>query len=484
MKIKLTSILLIFTFLATSGFKCKNTIDPEVALKMQPIELNYWKVWDDTDALQGLIGEYQALHPNIKINYRKLEYSEYERELIEAFATDRGPDIFSIHNTWTRKYQGKNLISPMPTTITTIIPTVTGSVKKDVEYKKVTTKFSTTKLKTDFIDVVYNDVVIRTKDAETQQYSEGIYGLPLFVDTLALYYNKNLFNNAGISTPPEYWDREFQQDVKKLTKQNNKGEIIQAGVAMGGGNNIDRSTDILSALMMQNGTVMMSDQQTIMFHTTPPDFKDKNFNPGLDALRFYSDFANPAKEVYSWNNTLDNSLNLFIQGKLAMMFGYAYMLPQIKANAPKLNFAISKLPQIPENNQTINFANYWVEAVSNKILTNPENLKQGSDYARVKQEAAWDFIRFISQKTEVQKYLAKVKKPTALREIINDQIDDPDIGIFAGQALTAKSWYKGADANAAETIIKEMIDDVQEIQASQLPEILSLSAAKVQQTIK
>ena len=57
----------------------------------------------------------------------------------------------------------------------------------------------------------------------------------------------------------------FQQNVKKLTKQNNKGQIIQSGVSLGGAYNIERSPDILSVLMMQNGTVMM-ENETVKFN--------------------------------------------------------------------------------------------------------------------------------------------------------------------------------------------------------------------------
>jgi len=184
-------------------------------------------------------------------------------------------------------------------------------------------------------------------------------------------------------------------------------------------------------------------------------------------LLFYSDFTNPAKEVYSWNNNLTNSLDLFTQGKLAIMFGYSYHLPQILSQAPKLNFSIAKLPQIEGNSQEINFANYWTEAVSSK-----------SKYT----DEAWDFIQFAARAEQVKSYLTKAKKPTALRSLINEQIDDMDIGVFAEQVLTAKSWYKGKDANAAEEIMKEMIDSMVAGQ-DKIETIIKLGASRIEQTI-
>lgn len=474
--------VIIISYLILSGKIRKDYVSPLVKSKMQKIQLTYWRVWDDQDVFAPLISEFNQRHPNITIVYKKLRYEDYEKELIEAFATDRGPDIFSVHNTWLKKYQGKGLISPMPTKFIMVRPyTAKKGLKKETAYQEVTNKFTLARLKKQFVDVVYDNVVIKDADKQGKMVDQ-IYALPLYVDTLAMYYNRDLFNNASITNPPKYWNREFQQDVKKMTKQNNKGEIMQSGVALGGSNNIQRATDILSILMMQNGTKMLTNG-TVTFNRVPRDLETKGFSPGLDALRFYSDFSNPAKEVYCWNNTMGDSLELFMQGKIAMMFSYSYTLPVIKANAPKLNFAIAPLPQIEGNSQSLNFANYWVETVSSKILTDPDNLAKGATYAKNKQEAAWAFLQFITAKTQVESYLEKTKRPTALRDLIDKQVDDNEIGVFAGQVLTSDSWYKGADANAAEKIINEMIDESAGDVTKSLSEVISKGAQKVQQTI-
>jgi maltose-binding protein MalE len=148
------------------------------------------------------------------------------------------------------------------------------------------------------------------------------------------------------------------------------------------------------------------------------------------------------------------------------MFGYSYHLPTIRAQAPKLNFGITKLPQI-EGNPPINFANYWVETVSNK-----------SKYAN----EAWDFIQFETRAEQAKTYLTKAKRPTALRALVNEQIDDMGIGIFAEQVLTAKSWYRGADSAAAEKIFAEMIDNTV-LGQDKIENIINLAANRVEQTI-
>lgn len=454
---KITILVLLMVFILSSGFGCKAT-DKVTQEASKPITLTYWRVFDDSDAFDEIIAKYKTLHPSITVNYRKLRLEEYESELLNALAEDRGPDIFSIHNTWMKKYQSK--LAPMPDNITMVYPVTSGTVKKETTYQAKTTKsISIKEIKDNFVDVVSHDVIL----------DDGkVYGLPLSVDTLAMYYNKDLFNNAGISKVPAYWNKEFLQDVNKLTKQDTKNTLTQSGAALGGSSNINRFSDILATLMMQSGSTMMSDSGQVLFNTSP-DSNTSSYSPASDALRFYVDFADPTKESYSWNKDLPNSLDMFISGNLAIMFSYSYDLPTIKAQAPKLNFSIAKFPQIEGNPPTnINFANYWVEVVSKKSSST---------------DAAWDFVQFITKEEQAKTYLEKTKRPTALRSLVETQKADDEIGVFADQILTAKSWYQGKNVKAAEDAIAEMINNALIVPSEKIQEVVTTAAAKVQQTI-
>jgi multiple sugar transport system substrate-binding protein len=371
---------------------------------------------------------------------------------------DRGPDIFSIPSTWINEYKTK--ITPLPEKTSMVYITTKGTIKKETVQELRETKSLTIKeLKNNYADIISSDVVLNEDD------SQKIYGLPLYIDTLAMFYNRDLLNSAGIAEVPQYWNKTFQDAIKNLTKQNSKGNITHAGISMGWGENIERSGDVLALLMMQNGAIM-TENNTVMFHSIPQG-SDKNYNPGLEALRFYTDFSNPAKDVYCWNGDMENSLEMFEQGNLAITFGYSYHLPIIKAAAPKLNFSVAKMPQI-EFSRQINYANYWVETVSTKS----KNI-----------DAAWDFIQFETSAENVMSYLKATNKPTALKSLINEQIDDENIGPFVEQILTAKSWYHGKDSRAAETAFMEMINLAAK-KEKDLNDIISAAASKVQQTIQ
>ncbi len=456
MKNKFLIILLLPLFLSLMGASCKVS-DQATTVSMEPVTLNYWRVFDGPDDFQEIIAQYQAMHPYVKINYRKFRYEEYENEILHALAEDRGPDILSIHNTWIRKYETK--LAPLPEQTQMVYLIASSSLKKEM-IPELRTKRSLTvqNVKDRFVDAVVSDVVL----------DDGkIYGLPLSVDTLAMYYNRDLFNNAGITEPPAYWNRTFQQNVRNLTRQDARQNIVQSGAALGGADNIERSPDILAVLMMQNGANMMTGRQ-VTFHQIPPNSSNRNYNPGMEALRFYVDFASSNKEVYSWNELLPNSMDMFTQGNLAIMFGYSYHLPTIKSLSPKLNFGIAKLPQIENSPFEINFANYWVEVVSKKS----PNVNE-----------AWDFIQFMTNEQNVVTYLDKTNKPTALRSLINKQREsNEEIQVFIDQSLTAKSWYQGLRPEAAEEALKAMIEEAVEGTKS-LIEIINTAASKVSQTI-
>jgi len=64
--------------------------------------------------------------------------------------------------------------------------------------------------------------------------------------------------------------------------------------------------------MMQNGAIMSTDNKASF---DQPSIKDKSYFPAQEALRFYTDFANPGKEVYSWNEKMPNSIEALFKGK-------------------------------------------------------------------------------------------------------------------------------------------------------------------------
>ncbi len=372
------------------------------------VELEFWGVFDDSDIYQPLIDAFNEEYKYITINYYKKNYQTYEKDLLEAMATGRGPDIYMIHHTWTSRYKDKFLGAPS---------------------ELITLK----DFQDNFVDVVYNDFVI-----------DGyIAAMPLSVDTLALYYNKDIFNTAGIPQPPKTWE-EFLTVSERTTTKDQRGNIIQAGAALGTARNVNRSTDILSLLMIQSGAQMTDQNNTKATFNLSASVDGSRFYPGQRALEFYTDFANPLKSSYTWNTRMHYSIDAFYEGKVAMMFNYSYNLPTIRAKSPYLNFGVAPMPQIKDSTKDINYANYWG-------LTSSINSEDSNE--------VWQFIIWLTNKDNAQKYLEVVERPIARRDLVAWQRNDKDLGVFADQSLTAHSWYQ-VDNSAIEQHLADMIESI------------------------
>ncbi len=458
---RLLAIVAVATLILT-GFGCGSSTP---AAATRPITLKYWRTFDDEDAFSEILAAYRGQHQRISIEYRKFRPEEYEKALLNAFAEGNGPDVFSIDHAWMGGWEQR--LAPVPPVLNVAYSEMSTGLKKEmVTVMKAVPGMTPQRLANEFVPVVADDVVIPTEQADPKApMVSRVYGLPMFVDTMVLYYTRDLLNAAGIAQPAADW-LEFRDQAKKITKLDETGAIIQSGVAMGTSKNVERSTDLLALLMLQNGA-HMTENGVAAFDRRPTELPQRPLPPGAEALVFYTDFANPEKEGYSWNDKMRSSLDAFVNGSTAYFFGYSYHLPVIRTRAPKLNFGITNVPQVDTNNAK-NYANYWVEVVS-KQSKNPE--------------AAWDFVQFVTKADQAKKYLGRTKRPTALLSLINDQLSDLDLSPFAAALPTAKSWYHGTDASATEKAFSEMIDGMLAAEADP-KRLVEIGATKVNQTIR
>ncbi|PIR76529.1 MAG: hypothetical protein COU32_01545 [Candidatus Magasanikbacteria bacterium CG10_big_fil_rev_8_21_14_0_10_42_10] len=422
----------IYTFLAlfgitsTLGFGCKGLSQQEQA-SIQPVTLTYWTVYDDVPQLQKFATAYKQIRPYVTINIRQIRYEEFDTLFTNALADDIGPDIISTHVTWLRKYEPR--LDPMPASVNVSDVQVTGSqFSQQVTVTPQTNPMPSVRgIESNFVGTVANDIIIRNQ----------IYGLPLALDTLALYYNKKILDQAGIPEPPHTW-ADFIADVIKITRINGAGDIVQSGVPLGTGNNIEHAGDIFALLLLQNGVDVVNNG-TVVF---AGGIERATANhPTLEALRFFTDFARPTKEVYSWNEKQTSAFTAFTQGRAGFFFGFAYDYPRIKSRAPQLDVNVIAVPQLNDN-APVNVANYWIESVVKKTKHRNE---------------AWDFIRFMTTPDNIAAYTTATKQPSPLRSQVATQQQDPELAPFVTGILTAKNWYTGKDIDRASQAIADLM---------------------------
>lgn len=304
--------------------------------KINQAKLVYWGLQEDASVIAPIIADFEKEHPNIKVEYIKQDVEQYMDKLVTRSNNGNGPDVFKFHNTWTS--QLLSLLLPIPSSI----------ISKDDFFKN-------------YYPVAKSDLIK----------NGAIYGLPLQIDTLNLYVNRDLFQAAGLKAPTTWI--EFGNMARQLTVKDENKNIKTAGAAMGTSNNIAHAPDIMSMLSAQNG-VSLNDISS-------------NLQAASEALNFYSSFALPSNNV--WDDTLDQSTKMFASGTLAMYFGYSWDFFTIKSMNPNLSFDIYPVPSLPGQNITI--ASYWAEGISSKTKY---------------QKDAMLFIQYLTSKETAQKLFA------------------------------------------------------------------------------
>ena len=430
---KVLILILVVAFLGTScGGGDNTTIDPNT----DPLTLTIWRVFDGPDTFTDVVERYQEIHPNVDLQVETKNYATYELEVANAIAAGAGPDILMIRNDWLPKHIDK--LQAMPEELLT-----EGESNLDVLKDR------------------YPDVVTAEATREDQ-----VYGIPLSIDSLALYYNEDHFREAGLTKAPSTWN-EFIDAVQKLTKldSTDRSKVLRAGAAIGTAGNVNRSVDILQLLMLQNHTPMVNeDRSSSLMNGALEKSGGGRTYPGTTALEFYTGFADPKKSVYTWNNAMPNSIDAFAAGDVSMIFSYAYLERTLLQKNPTLTYGIAPMPQVDNTPTPADYPTYWLEVVS-RTTTNSE--------------AAWEFLRFMSDEGDAL-YQAASGKPPAKRQSVIPKSTERILNNAPGspwtfQASTAATWYKGTNPGRIEQVFVEMIDNV--ISFGQTPQVAIDNAA-------
>lgn len=391
----------------------------------EDITLTYYRLWDEDDALDSIISSYRDLHKNVTISVRKIAIPEdktiydYQNDLIKQIADGEGPDMLMIHNDWL-PYQ-INQIAPMPSSIMT-----------------------TDTYKQKYPNVVLDDFLANDK----------IYAVPFYVDNLILFYNTDLFSSAKVpreKNPPKTWS-DVIDIVPQLTKYNPDGSIKQSAITLGTDDVfIPRFAEIIAALITQYGGAMTSSDHTKATFNLPVN-ADKPYYPGENALKFYTDFANPSSPLYTYSDTtysddtkkFPGDIQAFMEGKSAMFIGYSYNIENIKKfTGRSFSFATAKLPQL-RLETPVTIANYWGETVS-----------KNSKYPQV----AWDFLKYASEKNRLRSYLRNTGRVSALESSIDSYTGQLYLAPIASQVRYSTSWYR-SNTSEVEKIFAKMVNNV------------------------
>jgi len=365
-------------------------------------EIVIWGI-DDPALFKDVIKDYQDQFKK-KVIYEEKDPRTFDRDLLEAIASGNSPQAIITSTDWIAKNRDK--IAPAPQT---------SLRAEDVE--------------TAFIDLATMSLIER-KEFEDKPVEKTVWGLPLWIDPIVLFWNKDLFNQALVATPPATW-HDFLSTSNKIKELGAGGTIAKSGAALGRARNIPLHKDILSLLLLQQGQIL----EEALF-----DERGSKDQAVLSILRFYTDFGKPGTAAYTWHGVLPEPRDLFIEGKLGMMLDRYSYKKELENKNPHRAFDISPVPQTQGGKLA------YVADV--RAITVPK----GSSA----HEAAWALARFFVSQPELKKITAEGVIVPARRDLI--AVDSmPDI--LKRSVLNAKASFEQYPKENA-PVIAEMIENM------------------------
>ena len=341
---------------------------------------------------------------SINIDYVEKSPSNFNKDFIETLARGKGPDAVLLPLDMLAKHSDK--VIPIPYSF-----------------------FSERDFKNTYIT-----------EAELYLSSNGIYAIPFTVDPLVMYWNRDLFANAGIPQYPRFWD-EFSKLIKIISQKDINSNIRRTAIALGEFDNITHIREILSTLMMQAGNpITIREEGGIKSVLSDGKYADSS----SQAIDFFTKFSNPRSEDYSWNRSLPSSKNYFLSGSLATYFGFASELFDIRNKNPNIDFDVASIPQARNAKNRVSYGNMYGFSII-RTATN-----QGATYTILQSITSPEALSILTKLT----YLPPIR-----RDMLSTGSTDPYLSIFYDSALISRSWLD-PNVNTSNSIFKELVESV------------------------
>jgi multiple sugar transport system substrate-binding protein len=391
--------------------------------KAQTVEIEYWQYVFDArvKAMTELIKRFEAANPTIKVKQTTFPYADYQTKIAAAMPAGQGPDVVQLFYGWLDNFVAAKFVQPLP---------------RDA--------FPPAAIEKDFYPIVQ----AMKRDGE-------YYGLPTAVRSLALFYNKKLFQEAGLDpAKPPVTIADFLDAAKKTVKRDAAGNMLSAGVTLdfpGQDNHWWREV-----LVRQNGGAPFSDDNKSVTYAS---------EAGEKALNWYADLQRVHK--VGQVGFMDEGQAAFRAGRAAMTIDGSFRLGGFGA-IKAFEWGVAELPAGADGKKS-NFASYWVNAITTKP-TGP------------KLEAAKKFMAFVTTPEAMQLWLETVGELPARKEAAETEknLTHPVYGPFL-KALNYSHATVFVDELAQRQVALDMINRVM-IQNQDAKASLA-EAAKAEQAI-
>jgi multiple sugar transport system substrate-binding protein len=243
----------------------------------------------DTTAPQYLASffkKYSKEHPNVSIKRESPVSPNYSSLVLSQIASGAQPDLLMVDNPDLDRLASAGVLVPLN------------------QLGKIDTSG------------------INANNIQETTYNGKLYALPLYTNTIAIFYNKDLLRKAGITKLPTTWD-EFRADAKKTATKNTYGFVFSGQTGPG------ESTWQFEPWLWSNG----GDLTTI------------NSPQSVQALNYWASLvksgASP-KDVVNWSQT--QPIQEFEAGKAAFCENGLWNIPSMKSQFKKLHWGVMQIP--------------------------------------------------------------------------------------------------------------------------------------------
>ncbi|PMB54019.1 ABC transporter substrate-binding protein [Fischerella thermalis CCMEE 5201] len=321
---------------------CQNLPLPHATTTTTPviIKLSGWGA-DPTEQklLKQVLKDFEVQHPGIKVKYEVIA-DQYMDVIKTRLIGEAAPDVFYLDAFEAPFLMSQNVLEPLDAYI-------------NPEFDLA-----------DFEETILNSF----------KYENHIYGLPKDFSTLTLFYNKQAFTTAGLTSPPATWD-ELRAYSKQLTVDKNQdGRIDQYGYG------------VIPELARQAYKIKAFGGQLVDAN----GYAAFASEVGVKGLQLVVDQYQKDRTAAQKSDVGTNSgSEMFGQGKVAMVIEGNWAIPYLKDTFPQLDFATAEVPTINDKKSTMVFT---VAHVMNKQTQHKAE--------------AWELISYLTGKEGMEKWTA------------------------------------------------------------------------------
>ncbi len=371
-------------------------------------------IWGTVDAsvMNRRINEFRNVQDQRtfqQVQYRQIREEVFNTELVNAIAEQRQPDVVIIPNRLFIEH--RNLLVP-------------------ISYERISRR-------------AIQDTFIDGFDLYTR--SNGLYALPFGVDPLIMYWNRDIFATNGFSQAPQTWEEIVNSIVPTVVRRTVDRRVTMSPVALGYYENNRNAFALLSTLLLQSGSRMVTEQNgnySVELNTALPGGQP---NPLVATVNFFTRFGNPSDTLYTWNRTKRQDRQEFLSGDLAIYFGLGSEYGELRQQNPNLNFDVARIPQSADATIQRTYADFY----GMSILQSARN-----------PNGAFQVVQELAMTSNLLPIVTELNLAPPHRSLIGAGSSAPVEQVIYSSALVARGWLNPR-WQRTDDLFLQMISDVQ-----------------------